>query len=404
MQVLNDNIAKIKINDHFNKQLGNIYNEVVNIAGEPFNITSKGKIGKLNPEFWARLYVTLVKTAYDSYEQVLRAYDTVTGCYQRINRYHLIHFISNILAELHRPRIGHSCEKDMLTLISQYSTKDNVFTTFPPYLHVNNGVLVCGDDGSVSLVDESPSFYSLNRIGYDYNSEATCPRFLNEVLKTCLHDDDIEVLQKFLGACLKSDIPLKQFLVLNGQGDEREGLLGMVIREIFGGGNNFANFDLFLKKDVMTVWKNGNDVFPRRIAVCLYTPNDVLGSRRFPFIHSLCLGEGLKIRNESKKRLYIFDGYYKVILPVMDTLIPKSSIDKASLRKSLLLLNLDTNDVIFPYYEYTEQLLKDEASGIINWAIEGYRKLLSDLKETGNYIKLSNRQTKLLGRFINSIK
>jgi hypothetical protein len=35
--------------------------------------------------------------------------------------------------------------------------------------------------------------------GIDYKPENKCPRFIDELLKPCLTDDDIDLLQRYLG-------------------------------------------------------------------------------------------------------------------------------------------------------------------------------------------------------------
>lgn len=53
--------------------------------------------------------------------------------------------------------------------------------------------------------------------------DAECPRFINELLKPALDDEDIEVLQLYSGQCLLADNLTQTFLVITGTAGRKRG-------------------------------------------------------------------------------------------------------------------------------------------------------------------------------------
>ena len=53
--------------------------------------------------------------------------------------------------------------------------------------------------------------------------DAECPRFINELLKPALDNEDIEVLQLYSGQCLLADNLIQTFLVITGTAGRKRG-------------------------------------------------------------------------------------------------------------------------------------------------------------------------------------
>ena len=93
--------------------------------------------------------------------------------------------------------------------------KADAFQRRAPLIHVCNGVLHLDEDPP-GLHPFSPDYYSRNRSEIQYDPAGTCPRFLDELLRPALPEEDISLLQRYAGMCLLGGNPAHRLLVLRG--------------------------------------------------------------------------------------------------------------------------------------------------------------------------------------------
>lgn len=92
------------------------------------------------------------------------------------------------------------------------------------YLSMMNGIfdlesLFSGAEESKCIFPHTPDWFSACRLSYDFNPEATCPRWL-KYLDYVMEGDQsrINVLQEWAGYLLTTENDLQRFLVLEGEG------------------------------------------------------------------------------------------------------------------------------------------------------------------------------------------
>lgn len=83
----------------------------------------------------------------------------------------------------------------ILRLLKGIVERPDVFHQQHRIIHAANGVLHV-DEKEPGLHPFSPDYYSRNRSEIAFDPSATCPRFLNELLRPALSDDDISLLQR----------------------------------------------------------------------------------------------------------------------------------------------------------------------------------------------------------------
>lgn len=79
--------------------------------------------------------------------------------------------------------------------------KRDAFKKRSPYIHFSNGMLDLQSEPP-RLMTFHPDYYSRNICPIAFDPEAECPRFINELLRSALDEDDISLLQRWAGSVL----------------------------------------------------------------------------------------------------------------------------------------------------------------------------------------------------------
>jgi len=104
----------------------------------------------------------------------------------------------------------------------------------------NNGLLHKYPNGSEVLTAHSPNFFTLNKLPYDYDKDAKCPRWLQYLNETMESDPGrIQLLQQWCKYVLSNDVPTK-FLILHGDaGTGKDTFINVLTRLV--GTENVSN-------------------------------------------------------------------------------------------------------------------------------------------------------------------
>lgn len=102
----------------------------------------------------------------------------------------------------------------------------------PNWLAMRNGVLNL-DTGT--LRGHDPAFFNLSSLPYDFNPQATCPKFTAAV-NHVLGDEENKVLflQELFGYCLCPGQKLQKFFCLVGEGGNGKGVIATVLTSMIG--------------------------------------------------------------------------------------------------------------------------------------------------------------------------
>jgi putative DNA primase/helicase len=109
------------------------------------------------------------------------------------------------------------------------------------YVSMRNGLLDIEravDDPTNALRSHTPEWFSPVHLPYDYDPKATCPRwltFLDEVLKG--DTELIAILQEWFGYCLSSDTSMHKFALLEGEGANGKSVVLEVLEAMVGKAN-----------------------------------------------------------------------------------------------------------------------------------------------------------------------
>ena len=117
-----------------------------------------------------------------------------------------------------------------------------------------SGILAEAPDLASVLTPHTPAFFTRNRIPYDFNLSAECPRW-NHFLATSLQGDaeSIAMLQEWFGYCLTPDTSLQRFLMFEGEGSNGKSVICAALTALLGQSNvSHVPLEMFGKDFVLT--------------------------------------------------------------------------------------------------------------------------------------------------------
>lgn len=250
------------------------------------------------------------------------------------------------------------------------------------HINVRNGVIDLKNEG---LKDHSPDYLYLAGSPVEYDPEADCPHWKEFLKDVTSSKHDRMLLQEFAGYTLMHwDYPFHKALFLVGPGASGKSTFLDAIRNILG-----------------------------TEAVASVTPHE-LGEERFAGVE--LHGRWANIRNDIPSEMIENTGKFKEIVagdPIkveekyQDTFtiepnakhlystnqLPEASVDDDAFYRRILLVSFPSTVPREDRDPHLFDKLEDEFPGILNWMIDGLKRLTNQGKFTGDEPPAQTRQT-----------
>lgn len=262
-------------------------------------------------------------------------------------------------------------------------------------IHVANGMVEIRDDGTYTLKPFAREYYSRNQCPFPYDPKAQCPRFISELLEPVFEQDDIAMLQLAFGQAMLAYNLRQKLFVLSGTPGGGKGTIVNILKGLVGSqncaelrteflGNRFETAG-FIGKSMLF----GNDV-----------PSDFLRCEHADTIKKLTGGDpnDAEIKGVTKK--FQIDGHFNMVITSNGRLLVKVDDDLGAWMRRMILLELGGEPPAEPIPSFAGVLLHEEGAGIVNWAIEGAARVLT---EGFPKVSLSSRRVEKLLLESNSI-
>lgn len=226
-------------------------------------------------------------------------------------------------------------------------------------------------------LEECEPFFTLHQIPHNYDPNADCPRF-KQFLKGLFYEEDIPVVQEFLGYCLVPNTLAQTALFIKGDGGEGKSRITVMMEHVLGENNVFigkfhkfqekfylANLDnqiMFIDDDMSLEAIDDTSNFKKIVTSetsMEVEPKGKLSYKTRLYSRILCCGNG-DIQSKFDKS----DGFYRRLLIC--------KVKPASFKK--------------PDRTLSDQL-DEEIPGVINWLLEGLLRVVKN----GFEIKASKR-------------
>lgn len=232
-------------------------------------------------------------------------------------------------------------------------------------LNLANGIL---DVASGEFRGHTPEIYSTIRIPYAYTPDATCEnwlRFINSSLEGDV--SRITVLQEFMGYCLGVDNQFQKALFLLGEPGAGKGTLIKVVEQLVGS-ENCAALPLGAMNDEQSLGNIVDKLINIDADVSISAKGFEADFRR------ITAGDKITAKLLYKDK-FSFRPYCKLILAANE--LPHISDKTRAFFRRMIVIPFN---VTFEGREdrLLDHKLRAEISGILNWALEGRKRLYAN--------------------------
>ena len=313
-----------------------------------------------------------IRTFKDNKEIII--YDPSTGIHAQDGDLYLSHIIETRLKE----KAENKQVSEIIESIKRktYYDRDDLNKQPKNIKPVGNGLLNLEKQ---ELLEFTPKYIFLNKINIDYNKEATCEKFntfLKQVLQT---EKDFEIIQEWCGYCLLNDTNYSKALLLFGDGENGKSVLLNIIKKFLGSENVTSISLQYLESSPFAPAR----LFGKTANIFADLPKKAL-SQTSVFKMTVA---GDDISGEKKgKDSFEFKPTAKMMFSCNE--IPRTpDRTRGFFRRWIILKFLEHFPEGDPRRDenlFDKLNSKDELEGILNFAVEGLRKLVEQKGFTQN--------------------
>jgi P4 family phage/plasmid primase-like protien len=339
----------------------------------------------LNPPFWVGKYATERMLIHEPDEGRFYEYGAQRGLWcidsEDAIRWKLCGDFKKVADEVGLPQLEtkrtNQFLQSLVSLLKGCTEKREAFRREAGVIHLLNGMLDLRVEPPI-LTEFSSAFMSRNQIPVALDEAAKCPRFENELLKGGIgRQADIDLMQRWAGQCLLG-VNLTQTIMLatGGAGTGKSTIINC-ISQILG----TANFVGLRTEHLHQRFELFNYV-GKTLLIGADVPGNFLQTEGAHVLKALVGKDVLTAEKKNGESVTII-GDFNVGLTSNSKLKVKLDGDAGAWRRRLMIITYDKPAPRTPNPRFLEELIASEASGILNWMIEGARKLLAELKVHG---------------------
>lgn len=251
-------------------------------------------------------------------------------------------------------------------------------------IHCQNAMLDLDESPPVQRVFAA-DYMSRQQLAVSLKEGAECPRFL-EYLRSAVSEDDLELMQKFAGQMLIGVNYAQKILILTGTAGGGKSTFVRIIRAIIGEKNIGQLRTEHLGSRFELAMMMG-----KSLLVGVDVPGKFLQAEFAHVIKGLCGGDPLVAESKHGNDTFEVVGEFNVMVTCNGRLKVKLDEDSDAWMRRLGIVNFSCPPPARPDPHFVMKLVASEASGILDWMIQGAVKLIKDLDETGT-IKLTTKQ------------
>jgi P4 family phage/plasmid primase-like protien len=366
--------------------------------GPPFFKNSFGTINGINEPYWAGLFANEHIILFEPDEGIFYRYNHSNGLYE-VESVDAIRkkLSARILEMARRQRAFGLVKHRKATTLNQVIQhlrgiveRRGAFAERGNFIHVANGVIVF-NGAEMELRPFSPEFRSRNGSPIKFDRAARCDRFLNELVKPAVHAEDVALLQKFFGMLLLGRNRAQRILILYGAGGRGKTQLANIMQALIGMmnvtqlrtaqlGERFEIFR-FLKKTLLV----GVDVEAH-----------FLNTKGAAVLKGLVGGDWFDAEQKGGTGCFQMQGNFNVVITSNTRLRVRLQGDLSAWRRRVTIVCFEGPAPTKKVADFGAVLMREEGSGILNWALEGARMVLREIPDEGGDFILTERQSSVV--------
>jgi putative DNA primase/helicase len=235
-------------------------------------------------------------------------------------------------------------------------------------LSFNNGLLIMdGKSGKRKLLDQTPRYFSLMKLPYDYDPQADCPgwrRFLTQVMEG--DGERIELLSQWAGYLLTPNSVRQKFLLIEGDGRNGKTVFSSILERMVGLDNvshvplcQFSN-QFALSATLGKVLNSSSE------------SSGVLDKFAETTLKSYTSGDRMMFQRKYKDSVHEFP---TAKIMISTNQLPQFTDKSSGIWRRLLYVPFEKTIAEHLQNPNLIEELSTELSGIFNWALEGLRSL-----------------------------
>jgi len=229
------------------------------------------------------------------------------------------------------------------------------------------------------LREHTPDKPTSVKIPVNFFPNKKCPK-IQDFLHDILADEDIPVIQEFVGYCLWKDYPFHKALMLTGGGSNGKTKFLNLVRR-FLGKENVSSPSL---QDILYNRFAKADLYGKLANIHADLPNKKLGQAgQFKML----VGQDQIYAEKKHRNAFHFDNYAKLMFSANE--IPESKDKSRAFYRRWIIVDFpykfkDNPNPDDPYEKKKDPnvldkiITEEELSGFLNWAIEGLHRLLEN--------------------------
>jgi P4 family phage/plasmid primase-like protien len=362
--------------------------------GEPFYTNDKGALTGINEAYWAGLHAAENEILYEPDEKAFYLYNPVTGLYEIESADAIRAKISGRMLEVSRQANVFDLQKrrtattlhNVISHLRGMVERRGAFAERRQFIHLANGVMVF-TGSNAELRPFSPDFRSRNRSPIAFDENAKCDRFLNELVLPAVHPEDVELLQKFAGMYLLGFNPAQRFLILDGEAGRGKTQFANVMQGIVG----MANVTQLRTKHLAERFELYR-YLKKTLLVGVDVEADFLSTKGAAVLKALVGGDWFDAEQKGGTGSFQVQGTFNVLITSNARLRVRLQGDLGAWRRRINIVRYEAPAPAKKINDFGTMLVRQEGSGILNWALMGAQKVLNEIPEAGGDFVMTERQ------------
>ncbi len=362
--------------------------------GEPFYTNDKGALTGINEAYWAGLHAAENEILFEPDEKAFYLYNPITGLYEIESADAIRAKISGRMLEVSRQANVFDLQKrrtattlhNVISHLRGMVERRGAFAERRQFIHLANGVMVF-TGSNAELRPFSPDFRSRNRSPIAFDENAKCDRFLNELVLPAVHPEDVELLQKFAGMYLLGFNPAQRFLILDGEAGRGKTQFANVMQGIVG----MANVTQLRTKHLAERFELYR-YLKKTLLVGVDVEADFLSTKGAAVLKALVGGDWFDAEQKGGTGNFQVQGTFNVLITSNARLRVRLQGDVGAWRRRINIVRYESPPPPKIIYDFGTYLVRNEGSGILNWALMGAQKVLNEIPEAGGDFVMTERQ------------